>query len=49
LDQLAAVVLKDRPRVYLYNRYWLWAYNKKLTGVRLVPDALLRVQGLKME
>ncbi len=49
LDQLAAVVLNDRPRVYLYNRYWLWAYNKKLTGVRLVPDALLRVQGLKME
>lgn len=49
LDQLATVVLNDRPRVYTYNRYWLWAYNKKLTGVRLVPDALLRVQGLKME
>ncbi|MBV8536879.1 MAG: ABC transporter substrate-binding protein [Alphaproteobacteria bacterium] len=48
-DHIAAMALEDHPRLYLYNRYWLWAYNKKLTGVRLVPDALLRVQGLKME
>ena len=49
LDKIAAIALKDRPIIYVYNRYWLWAYNKKLTGVRPVPDALLRVQGLKME
>jgi peptide/nickel transport system substrate-binding protein len=48
-DKIAALEATDLPIVYLYNRYWLWAYNKKLTGVRLVPDALLRVQGLKME
>jgi peptide/nickel transport system substrate-binding protein len=48
-DKIAALETADRPIVYLYNRYWLWAYNKKLTGVRPVPDALLRVQGLKME
>ncbi len=48
LEQIAARVLKDRPIVYLYNRHWLWAYNKRLSGVRPVPDALLRVQGLKM-
>ena len=48
-DKIAAEEATDLPIVYLYNRYWLWAYNKKLTGVRQVPDALLRVQGLKME
>ncbi|HTP82645.1 MAG TPA: ABC transporter substrate-binding protein [Alphaproteobacteria bacterium] len=48
-DKIAAMEATDLPIVYLYNRYWLWAYNKKLTGVRPVPDALLRVQGLKME
>jgi peptide/nickel transport system substrate-binding protein len=40
--------LKERPIVYLYHRKWLWAYNPKLTGVREIPDGLLRVQGLKM-
>ena len=41
-------MLKDRPIVYLYHRHWLWAYNGKLTGLRTVPDGLVRVQGLKL-
>ena len=45
---LAAEVAKERPIVYLYHRNWLWAYNKKLTGMRTIPDGLVRVQGLKM-
>jgi peptide/nickel transport system substrate-binding protein len=47
-EQLAAQVLKARPIIYLYHRNWLWAYNPKLTGVRQIPDGLLRVTGLKM-
>jgi peptide/nickel transport system substrate-binding protein len=47
-EQVAARVLKERPIVYLYHRKWLWAYNPKLTGVRQIPDGLLRLQGLKM-
>ncbi len=47
-EQVAARVLKERPIVYLYHRKWLWAFNPKLTGVREIPDGLLRVQGLKM-
>jgi len=47
-EQVAARVLKERPIVYLYHRKWLWAYSPKLTGVRNIPDGLLRVQGLKM-
>ncbi len=45
---LAAEVVKERPIIYLYHRHWLWAFNKKLTGMRAVPDGLIRVRGLKM-
>ena len=45
---LAAETVRERPIVYLYHRNWLWAYNKKLTGMRTIPDGLIRVQGLKM-
>jgi len=45
--ELAATVLKDRPIVYLYHRHWLWAYSNKLSGLRTVPDGLVRVQGLR--
>ena len=47
-EQIAARVIKERPIIYLYHRNWLWAYNGKLSGVRNVPDGLLRVTGLKM-
>jgi peptide/nickel transport system substrate-binding protein len=47
-EQIAARVLKERPVIYLYHRNWLWAYNAKLSGVRELPDGLLRVQGLKL-
>ncbi|HET7097217.1 MAG TPA: ABC transporter substrate-binding protein, partial [Casimicrobiaceae bacterium] len=46
-EQLAAIALKDRPIVYVYHRHWLWAYTNKLSGLRTVPDGLVRVQGLK--
>jgi len=46
-EQIAAIVLKDRPIVYLYHRHWLWAYTARLSGFRTVPDGLVRVQGLK--
>ena len=46
-EQLAAIVLADRPIVYLYHRHWLWAYTTKLSGLRPVPDGLVRLTGLK--
>jgi peptide/nickel transport system substrate-binding protein len=45
---MAADFEKERPIIYLFHRHWLYAYNKKLTGLRAVPDGLIRVQGLKM-
>ena len=47
-EQIAAIVLKDRPIIYVFHRHWLWAYTNKLIGLRTIPDGLVRVQGLKM-
>jgi peptide/nickel transport system substrate-binding protein len=48
-EQVAAHALKDRPIIYLYHRNWLWAYTNKLSGLRTVPDGLVRVQGLRFQ
>ena len=47
-DQIEAHVARDRPIVYLFHRHWLWAHTAKLSGLRTVPDGLVRLQGLKM-
>ena len=47
--ELADILLKDRPIVYLFHRHWLWAYSTKVSGFRPLPDGLVRVQGLKMQ
>ena len=47
--ELAAILLKDRPIVYLFHRHWLWAYSNKVSGFHPLPDGLVRVQGLKMQ
>jgi peptide/nickel transport system substrate-binding protein len=46
-EQIEAHVAKDRPIIYLFHRHWLWAYTSKLSGLRTVPDGLVRVQDLK--
>jgi peptide/nickel transport system substrate-binding protein len=48
-EEVAAHVGKDRPIVYLYHRNWLWAHSTKLTGLRTVPDGMVRVQGLQLK
>jgi len=47
-DQIARQVTKDRPVIYLFHRHWLWVHSAKLSGLRTVPDGMVRVQGLKM-
>ncbi|MDQ2778078.1 MAG: ABC transporter substrate-binding protein [Pseudomonadota bacterium] len=47
-EQIAARTSVARPIIYVYHRNWLWAYNAKLTGVRELPDGLLRTSGLKL-
>ena len=47
-DQIAAVITKERPVIYIFHRHWLWAHSAKLSGLRTVPDGLVRVQDLRM-
>ena len=48
-EKIADISIKqDRPIVYLYHRHWLWAYTTKLSGLRTIPDGLVRPQDLKM-
>jgi peptide/nickel transport system substrate-binding protein len=48
-EQIATILIaKERPDIYLFHRHWLWAYTNKLSGLRTVPDGLVRVQGLKL-
>ena len=47
-DKIAQHIQKDRPIIYLYHRHWLWAHTNKLSGLRTVPDGMVRVQGLRM-
>ena len=44
-DKIAQQVQKDRPIIYLFHRHWLWAHTAKLSGLRTVPDGMVRVQG----
>jgi len=48
-DKIAQQITKDRPIVYLYHRHWLWAHTAKLTGLRAVPDGMVRVHDLRMQ
>lgn len=48
-DKIAQQITKDRPIVYLYHRNWLWAHTAKLSGLRTVPDGMVRVQDLRMQ
>ena len=46
-EKIAAIAAKEKPVIYLFHRHWLWAYNTKVSGLRTVPDGMVRVQGLK--
>ena len=47
-DQIAVQIAKDRPIIYIFHRHWLWAYTNKISGLRTVPDGMIRLQDLKM-
>jgi peptide/nickel transport system substrate-binding protein len=47
--EIAAIESKERPIVYLFHRHWLWAYNTKVTGMRTIPDGIVRLQDVRMK
>jgi hypothetical protein len=40
---------QSRARLVLYNRKWFFAHTARLTGFRVNPDGLIRVQGMRYQ
>jgi peptide/nickel transport system substrate-binding protein len=47
-EQAAAIMEKELPIVYLYHRKLFFAHSTKVTGFKVMPDGMIRVQGLKL-
>jgi len=48
--KVAALYLeRDRGRIYLWHRKNLFAHSARLQGLRLVPDGLIRPQGVRLQ
>jgi peptide/nickel transport system substrate-binding protein len=43
-----AILLRDRPYIWLFHRRLHWAYTARLTGFHPTPDGLIRLQGVKL-
>jgi peptide/nickel transport system substrate-binding protein len=40
------ILLKDLPIVYLYHSQWIFAYNSEISGMKSVPDGIIRLSGV---
>ena len=41
--------LADRPIMYLYHQKWLFVTSAKLTGFKPLPDAMIRLEDVKLK
>lgn len=48
LDRVSAITAADRPILYLWHRTNFIAHGTRLTGFQPVPDALIRLQGVRL-
>jgi peptide/nickel transport system substrate-binding protein len=48
-EQAATIESKLRPILYLYHRHLLFAHTAKLSGLKPVPDGMIRLTGLRMK
>ncbi|MBM3546181.1 MAG: ABC transporter substrate-binding protein [Alphaproteobacteria bacterium] len=47
-EKIAKILADEMPRVYLYHPTWFWAMSPKVQGFVPVPDALIRLAGIKL-
>ena len=47
-EKVAEKFLKEGSLMYLFHRRWFVAHTAKLQGMKLLPDGLVRVVGLKL-
>ncbi len=48
-EAAAKLYLADRPYIYLYHPTNIFGFTARLSGLRVIPDGLIRVQGLKLK
>ncbi|MGE3652169.1 MAG: ABC transporter substrate-binding protein [Reyranellaceae bacterium] len=48
-EDAAKIYLAERPYIYLYHPTNIFGLSAKLDGFRVIPDGLMRVQGLKFK
>ncbi len=48
-DKVTAIMQRDLPIIYLYNRKWFYGFTAKLAGFTPYPDGLVRVKDLKLD
>lgn len=46
-DQAAAIYLSDYPLLPLYHPSWFFATRAEVSGIKMYPDGLLRLEGVK--
>jgi peptide/nickel transport system substrate-binding protein len=47
--KVAEKLLNDNPFLYLLHRRWFVAHTARLEGLKLLPDGLIRVTGLRLK
>jgi peptide/nickel transport system substrate-binding protein len=48
-DKVTAIMQRDLPIIYLYNRKWIYGFTTRLAGFTPYPDGLVRVKDLTLE
>src|SRR5918994_1536810 len=48
-EKVAEKLLNEGSLIYLFHRRWLIAHTAKLEGLKMLPDGLVRVVGLKLQ
>ncbi|HYB10532.1 MAG TPA: ABC transporter substrate-binding protein [Alphaproteobacteria bacterium] len=48
-EKVAAIVLNERPWIFLYHRKWIWGLTKNVDGYTPYPDGLIRLAGVNLK
>ncbi len=48
-EQMATQFFADLPQIYLFHRKWFVAHTARVEGLRMLPDGLIRVNGLTLK
>ncbi|HYF54996.1 MAG TPA: ABC transporter substrate-binding protein [Salinarimonas sp.] len=48
-ERMATQFFADSPQLYLFHRKWFVAHSARLDGLKMLPDGLIRVNGLVLK